>query len=146
VLIDEPPGRRFGDSFSGKVADMPTERPTEAPGSPIPEPVRAQHDRASGSERPAGGDPRVEREARRRERETRRGPAGNRPAVIAPRSRKSSPLEAPAMRLMATAGIVAVAVALAAWLSSHGSPGWLIGLAASATSLVLAAALRPARR
>jgi hypothetical protein len=129
---------------------MPTERPTEAPGSPIPgvipEPVRVQHDRASGDERPAGSDPRVEREARRRERETRRGPAGKRPAVIAPRSRKSSPLEAPAMRLVATAGIVAIAVALAAWLSSQGSPGWLIGLAASAASLVLAAALRSARR
>ncbi|HEX6026669.1 MAG TPA: hypothetical protein VFZ00_32020 [Solirubrobacter sp.] len=129
---------------------MPTERPYQPPASPvpgvIPEPVRVQHDRASADERPAVSDPRDERDARRRERETRRGPAGKRPAVTAPRNRKSSPLEAPSMRLAATAGIVAIAVALAALLSTQGAPGWLIGLAASAASLMLAALLWSPRR
>jgi hypothetical protein len=50
------------------------------------------------------------------------------------------------MRLAATAGIVAIAVALAALLSTQGAPGWLIGLAASAASLMLAALLWSPRR
>ncbi|HEX6020939.1 MAG TPA: hypothetical protein VFZ00_03010 [Solirubrobacter sp.] len=88
---------------------MPTERPTGAPGSPIPAPVRVQHDRASGVNVARGkSDSHTERDARRRARETRRGPAGKRPAVIAPGRRKSSPIEALAMRLVATAGIVAI--------------------------------------
>ena len=63
-----------------------------------------------------------------------------------PNRRKRLPLEAPLMRVVATAGIVGIAVAIAAIMSSQGSQGWLIGLVVSVASLVLAALLWSSRR
>ena len=127
---------------------MPSEHPTEATGSPvpgvIPAPVRVQHDAAD--QRPSPTDPGGEREARRQAREDRRGPSAERPAVMIPNRDKRLPLEAPLMRVVATAGIVAIAVAIAAIMGSQGSQAWLIGLAASVVSIVLAAVLWSSRR
>jgi hypothetical protein len=89
---------------------------------------------------PADG-PDAEREARRAERRGER-----RPGVMIPSRRKRLPLEAPLMRLVATAGIVAIAVAVAAIMGSQDSEGWLIGLVVSLVSLVLAALLWSSRR
>jgi len=91
-------------------------------------------------EPPADG-PDAEREARRAERRAER-----RPGVMIPSRRKRLPLEAPLMRVVATAGIVAIAVAIAAIMSSQDSQGWLIGLVVSIVSLVLAALLWSSRR
>jgi hypothetical protein len=114
-------------------------------GSPVPgvlpEPVRVQHDEPA-TDGPAG-DPGAEREARRKAREARREP---RSGVMIPNRRKRLPLEAPLMRGVATAGIVGIAVAIAAIMSSQGSQGWLIGLVVSIVSLVLAAVLWSSRR
>jgi hypothetical protein len=63
-----------------------------------------------------------------------------------PSRRKRLPLEAPLMRLVATTGIVAIAVVVAAIMSSRDSQGWLIGLVVSIVSLVLAALLWSSRR
>jgi hypothetical protein len=63
-----------------------------------------------------------------------------------PRRRKRLPLEAPLMRIVATAGIVAIGVAIAAIMDSQDSQGWLIGLVVSLVSLVLAALLWSSRR
>ena len=63
-----------------------------------------------------------------------------------PNRRKRLPLEAPLMRVVATAGIVGIAVVIAAIMGSQGSQAWLIGLAASVVSLVLAAVLWSSRR
>jgi hypothetical protein len=109
----------------------------------IPEPVRVQHDEPA-AERPAGGtptagDPGAEREARRE-------PPAARSGVMIPNRRKRLPLEAPLMRGVATAGIVGIAVAIAAIMSSQGSQGWQIGLVVSIASLVLAAVLWSSRR
>jgi hypothetical protein len=60
--------------------------------------------------------------------------------------RKRLPLEARLMRGVATAGIVGIAVAIAAIMSSQGSQGWQIGLVVSIASLVLAAVLWSSRR
>ena len=134
----------------GKVADMPTEHPTEATGSPVPDvipaPPRFQHDAAVADQRPASTDPGGEREGRRQAREQRRGPSAERPGVMIPNRRKRLPLEAPLMRAVATAGIVGIAVVIAAIMGSQGSQAWLIGLAASVVSLVLAAVLWSSRR
>jgi hypothetical protein len=92
------------------------------------------------NEPPAGG-PEAERETRRAERRAER-----RPGVMIPSRRKRLPLEAPLMRIVATAGIVAIAVVVAAIMSSQDSQGWLIGLVASIVSLVLAALLWSSRR
>jgi hypothetical protein len=65
--------------------------------------------------------------------------------VLIPSRRKRMPLEAPLMRLVATAGIVGIGVA-AAIMTSQDSQGWLIGLVVSIVSLVLAAVLWSSRR
>jgi hypothetical protein len=83
----------------------------------------------------------AERDARRAERSAER-----RPGVMIPSRRKRLPLEAPFMRLVATAGIVAIAVAIAAIMGSQDSQAWLIGLVVSLVSLVLAALLWSSRR
>jgi hypothetical protein len=98
-----------------------------------------QHD-----EPPAGASA-AERDARRTQRDERRDPA-ERPGVMIPSRRKRLPLEAPLMRTVATAGIVAIAVVVAAIMGSQGAQEWLIGLVASIVSLVLAALLWSSRR
>src|ERR687890_410190 len=94
---------------------------------------------------PPADRPDAEREARRAERHGRRGGGGGR-GVMPPGRRKRLPLEAPLMRIVATAGIVAIAVAIAAIMGSQDSEGWLIGLVVSIVSLVLAALLWSSRR
>jgi hypothetical protein len=89
---------------------------------------------------PADG-PEAERQARRAERSAER-----RPGVMIPSRRKRLPLEAPLMRVVATAGIVAIAVVVAAIMGSQDSQAWLIGLVVSLVSLVLAALLWSSRR
>jgi hypothetical protein len=89
---------------------------------------------------PPADSPDAERDARREERAERR------PGVMIPSRRKRLPLEAPLMRVIATAGIVAVAVVVAAIMGSQDSQGWLIGLVASIVSLVLAALLWSSQR
>ena len=119
-----------------------------APGI-IPEPIRVRLEPAmeasAGGTLPAG-DPSAEREARREAREARRAAPAARSGVTIPRRRKRLPLEAPLMRGVATAGIVGIAVAIAAIMDSQGSQGWLIGLVASIVSLALAAVLWSSRR
>ena len=63
-----------------------------------------------------------------------------------PSRRKRLPLEAPLMRVVATAGIVGIGVVIAAIMTSQDSQGWLIGLVVSIVSIVLAAVLWSSRR
>lgn len=63
-----------------------------------------------------------------------------------PSRRQRLPLEAPLMRLVATAGIVAIGVAVAAIMGSQDSQGWLIDLVVSILPLLLAALLWSSRR
>lgn len=93
---------------------------------------------------PPPDSPDAEREARRAER-ARRDP-GQPPGVMIPNRRKRLPLEAPLMRVVATAGIVGIGVVIAAIMDSQDSKGWLIGLVVSLVSLVLAALLWSSRR
>jgi hypothetical protein len=91
-------------------------------------------------------DPVAERDARRNAREARRGPRTDRPEVRKPSRRTRPPLDARLTGGVAGLGIVAIAVAIAAVMSSQGSQGWLIGLVVSVASLALGAAVRSARR
>jgi hypothetical protein len=91
------------------------------------------------------GDPAAERDARRKAREASRGPRTDRPEVR--KTARRGPPDARLTRGAAGAGIVAIAVAIAAFMSSHGSQGWLIGLVVSVVTLALAsAAVRAASR
>ena len=86
------------------------------------------------------------REARRTERSERRDAAAERPGVMIPSRQKRLPLEAPLMRVVATAGIVGIGVLIAAIMSSQHSQGWVIGLVVSLVSVGLAAVLWSSRR
>jgi hypothetical protein len=92
------------------------------------------------------GQPDAEREARRAARSERRDAPAERPGVMIPSGRKRLPLEAPLMRVVATAGIVGIGVVIAAIMTSQDSRGWLIGLVVSIVSVVLAAVLWSSRR
>lgn len=50
------------------------------------------------------------------------------------------------MRVVATAGIIGIGVAIAAIMTSQHSQGWLIGLVVSVVSIVLAVLLWSTRR
>jgi hypothetical protein len=104
--------------------------------SPIREPTAAR----------APSETDAERQARRTARnELRETDAARRGGMI-PTGRKRLPLEAPLMRVVATAGVVGIAVVIAAIMSSQDSRGWLIGLVVSIVSIVLSAVLWSSRR
>jgi hypothetical protein len=89
----------------------------------------------------AGLDP---REARFRERESRRQ---ERPQGMVPgRERRRTRIERGAMRGIATGGIVAIGVLLGAVLVGQDVAGWIVGLVVSAVSIVLAALLWSSRQ
>jgi hypothetical protein len=98
---------------------------------------------ASGERPPA--DPELNpREARQREREARRG---ERPQGMVPgRERRRTRLERGTMRLVATGGIVGIAVILGAVLVGQDVAGWIVGLVIGLTSLILAALLWSSRQ
>ena len=66
--------------------------------------------------------------------------------MLPPRERRRSPAERLLVRLIATCGIVAIGVAIAAIMVSSKSQGWVIGLVVSIVSVVLAAILWSSRQ
>jgi hypothetical protein len=62
------------------------------------------------------------------------------------RSGRRSRVESGFVRIVATCGVVAIGVAIAAIMHSSGSEGWLIGLVVSIVSVMLAAVLWSSRR
>jgi hypothetical protein len=84
------------------------------------------------------------REARQRERAARRG---ERPQGMVPgRDRRRTKLERGSMRLVATGGIVGIAVVLGAVLVGQDVAGWIVGLVVGLTSVILAALLWSSRQ
>jgi protein-S-isoprenylcysteine O-methyltransferase Ste14 len=72
---------------------------------------------------------------------------GEEPAApfIDQRTRPRPPVESMVVRLIATAGIIGVAVAISAILGTQSVSAWIIGLVASLLSVVLAAVLWSSR-
>jgi hypothetical protein len=90
------------------------------------------------------GDEQAAREARFRERESRRG---ERPQGMVPgRERRRTGIERGVMRMIATGGIVGIGVVLGAVLVGQDVAGWIVGLAVSAVSILLAALLWSSRQ
>jgi hypothetical protein len=84
------------------------------------------------------------REARHREREARRS---ERPQGMVPgRDRRRTKLERGSMRLVATGGIIGIAVILGAVLVGQDVAGWIVGLVIGLTSVILAALLWSSRQ
>ena len=100
---------------------------------------------ASAERSPAEREPDVsEREARQREREARRS---ERPQGMVPaRERRRTKLERGTMRLVATTGIIGIAVLLGAVLGGQDVAGWIVGLVVGLTSVILAALLWSSRQ
>jgi hypothetical protein len=84
------------------------------------------------------------REARRQEREEQRH--GRPQGMVPGRERRRSGVERGFMRLIATGGIVGIAVLLGAVLVGQDVAGWIVGLAVGVTSVVLAALLWSSRQ
>jgi hypothetical protein len=103
-------------------------------------------DRPASAERsPTEREPEVtEREARRRERESRRG--GRPQGMVPGRERRRTKLERGTMRVVATAGIIGIAVLLGAVLVGQDVAGWIVGLVVGLTSVILAALLWSSRQ
>jgi hypothetical protein len=66
--------------------------------------------------------------------------------MLPPRERRRSGLERFVVRIIATCGIVAIGVAIAAIMVSKNSQGWVVGLVVSIVSVVLAAVLWSSRQ
>ncbi len=66
--------------------------------------------------------------------------------MLPARRRRSLGLERVAVRLIATCGVVAIGVAIAAIMVSSGSKGWLVGLVVAIVSVVLSAILWSSQR
>lgn len=70
-------------------------------------------------------------------------PAAN---MLPGRERRRFGAERLLMRVIATAGVIAVGVAIAAIMSSSDSQGWLIGLVVAGVSVILSAVLWSSRQ
>jgi hypothetical protein len=66
--------------------------------------------------------------------------------MLPARERRRTAVERGMMRLIATGGIVGIAVALGAILVSQDVAGWIVGLVVGLTSVVLAALLWSSRQ
>jgi hypothetical protein len=72
---------------------------------------------------------------------------GERPQGMVPgRERRRTRLERGFMRLVATGGIIGIAVALGAVLVGQDVAGWIVGLVVGLTSVILAALLWSSRQ
>ena len=84
------------------------------------------------------------RETRRREREAHRE---ERPQGMVPgRGRRRTKVERGTMRLVATGGIIGIAVLLGAVLVGQDVAGWIVGLVIGLTTVILAALLWSSRQ
>jgi hypothetical protein len=100
-------------------------------------------DRAHPVQRDSG-DEQAAREARFRERESRRG--GRPQGMVPGRERRRTGIERGVMRMIATGGIVGIGVVLGAVLVGQDIAGWIVGLAVSVVSILLAALLWSSRQ
>jgi len=72
---------------------------------------------------------------------------GDQPQGMIPgRGRRRTKMERVAMRILATGGIIGIAVALGAVLVANDVEGWIVGLAVGVTSVTLAAVLWSSRQ
>jgi hypothetical protein len=77
-------------------------------------------------------------------REARRGDSPQ--GMVPGRERRRTKLERGSMRLIATGGIIGIAVILGAVLVGQDVAGWIVGLAVGLTSVILAALLWSSRQ
>jgi hypothetical protein len=74
------------------------------------------------------------------------GRAGFTQGMIPGRERRRSRVERVSMRVLATGGIIGIAVVLGAVLGANDVAGWIVGLVVGLTSVILAAILWSSRQ
>ena len=89
-------------------------------------------------------NPQAERESRLKERESRR--EGRPQGMVPGRQRRRTGVERGFMRMIATGGIVGIGVLIGAVLVGQDVAGWIVGLAVSVVSILLAALLWSSRQ
>jgi hypothetical protein len=107
---------------------------------------------SQSSEPPAGGERSLtesepeltSRETRQREREARRRERQR--GMLPGRERRRTKIERATMRLIATGGIIGIAVLLGVVLVGQDVAGWIVGLVIGLTSVILAALLWSSRQ
>ena len=150
-----PPGDERPDSAGAEEplvsrADGPAAGPASGEDAPVQEseftPGGAP---AAGTERELPELPDYESPASIRSRERReshREPQREAPNMLPGRERRRTGVERLLVRLIATAGIVGIGVAIAAIMVSSKSQGWIVGLVVSIVSVVLAGVLWSSRQ
>ena len=73
-------------------------------------------------------------------------PKGRDPSTMIPARRQRTGVESVFVRLVATAGIIGIGVALGAILVGQKVDGWIVGLAVALTCVVLSAVLWSSRQ
>ncbi len=73
-------------------------------------------------------------------------PKGRDPSTMIPARRQRTGVESVFVRLVATAGIIGIGVALGAILAGQKVEGWIIGLAVALTCVILSAVLWSSRQ
>ena len=74
-------------------------------------------------------------------------PGGDTPQGMIPaRNRRRTRIERGSMRVLATGGIIGIAIGLGAVLVDNDVAGWIVGLAVGLTSVILAALLWSSRQ
>jgi protein-S-isoprenylcysteine O-methyltransferase Ste14 len=96
--------------------------------------------------RPAANNPAAGKEPATGSGQGRRGRRGREANMLPGRERRRSGIERVLVRLVATAGIVGIGVALGAILISSSVAGWETGLIVSVVSVVLSAILWSSRQ
>jgi hypothetical protein len=128
--VDEPLVRPIGDDDAPAVSEPVASEPAGSASAEPSEPA------AAPSASVVAGPQTPETGARGRDRT---------PTML-PNRRNRSAVESLFVRLIATAGVVGVGVAIAAIMGSSHSKGWLVGLVVSIVSVVLAAILWSSRQ
>lgn len=127
-------------SVSGRAGMSQPPGPEDAPGTGSDEsadaPLPRVGDTSTDLVGPAVAEPDVAREEPR---------AGDPKTFIGPRGGSRRGIESVFVRLVATSGIVGICVALAAILGTQDVAFWIVGLAVSLVSVVLAAILWSSR-
>jgi hypothetical protein len=145
------PCHRTGVLLTNRVEGLDYRRSGSEAGRPRPGSLHDVPSLESGEHPPSDERPPAEpapgttaREARQPERESRRH---ERPQGMVPgRERRRTKVERGAMRLIATGGIIGIAVILGAVLVGEDVAGWVVGLAVGLTSVTLAALLWSSRQ
>lgn len=144
MTVEQDPGQGTSGSTGRDLGETPSweDTPAREPREPRREDTSAGTARG---EEPSGAQPAAVSPAEARSRARQEGRRRSDSPNMLPGRRGRPLVERLLVRLIATAGIVGIGVAIAAIMVSSNSQGWVVGLVVSIVSVVLAAVLWSSR-